>query len=157
MKKRRASYRRCRSLIRPRLAIRIQLLSGNPNMRQRRPMTSRQQLLALTAAAGLFGLPSLVLAQGSGGSSMMPQTTQTTPQEGPLGGTPGARAGANAGQATGQTIPGNNAGSPRSGAAAGRQTPPNMQAKGMPAGPGGANASRDSTPGNPPSTTTQRR
>lgn len=120
-------------------------------------MTFRQQLLALTAAASVFGLPSLTLAQGSSGSSMMPQTTQTTPQEGSLGGTPGARAGANAGQATGQTIPGNNAGSPRSGAAPDRQTPPNMQAKGMPAGPGGGNASRDSMSGNPPGATTQRR
>ncbi|TDH59622.1 PRC-barrel domain containing protein [Dankookia rubra] len=89
-------------------------------------MTFRQTLVAMTALAGLLG-PGLALAQGSAGSSMQPQTTQTTPQEGSVGGTPAARAGANAGQATGQTVPGSNAGSPQGGTAADRQTPPNMQ------------------------------
>jgi sporulation protein YlmC with PRC-barrel domain len=102
-------------------------------------MTFRQNLVAMTALAGLLG-PALALAQGSAGSSMQPQTTQTTPQQGPLGGTPGARAGANAGQATGQTIPGNNAGSPQGGSAPDRQTPPNMQSnvQSQGAAPGGA-------------------
>ena len=94
-------------------------------------MNTRQKLLAMTAAAGLAALPALAIAQGSSGSSMMPQTTQTTPQQGPLGGNPGARAGANAGQATGQTIPGNNAGSPQGGNAPDRQTPPHMQTQGQ--------------------------
>ena len=102
-------------------------------------MNFRQTLVAMTALAGLLG-PSLVLAQGSAGSSMQPQTTQTTPQQGPVGGTPAARAGANAGQATGQTIPGNNAGSPQGGTAPDRQTPPNMQSnvQSQGAAPGGA-------------------
>ena len=62
----------------------------------------RQRLLALTAAAALVAVPAAgALAQGSAGTSRMPQTTQTTPQEGPLGGSPGARAGANAGHVAG--------------------------------------------------------
>ncbi|MDO9710566.1 PRC-barrel domain-containing protein [Paracraurococcus lichenis] len=116
-------------------------------------MSPRQRLLSLTAAA-LLGAPTLGLAQGSSGSSMMPQTTQTGPQQGPLSGTPGARAGANAGQATGQQIQGDNAGSPTAGGAApDRQTPPNMRAQGQPAGPQSRSAdSRDGTPApNPPS------
>jgi sporulation protein YlmC with PRC-barrel domain len=112
-------------------------------------MTFRQKLVAMTALAGLLG-PALALAQGSAGSSMQPQTTQTTPQQGPLGGTPGARAGANAGQATGQTIPGNNAGSPQGGSAPDRQTPPHMQAQGQSQGtatPPAPNAARPATAG----------
>jgi sporulation protein YlmC with PRC-barrel domain len=97
----------------------------------------------------------------------MPQTTQTTPQEGPIGGSPGARAGANAGQGTTQTVPGNNAGSPAaSGTSGDRQVPPNMQGRGHtqgqaneagsgPPNPGGSvgntQAPRDNAPGNPPS------
>jgi sporulation protein YlmC with PRC-barrel domain len=109
-------------------------------------------LLAMTAAAGLAALPALAIAQGSSGSSMMPQTTQTGPQEGPLGGAPGARGGANAGSSTGQQIQGNNAGSPQGGAQD-RQTPPNMRAQGQPEGPQSRSAaSTDGTPGaNPPS------
>jgi hypothetical protein len=110
-------------------------------------MTTRQQLLAMTAAAGLIALPGLVFAQGSAGSSMQPQTTQTTPQQGPLAGSPGARAGANAGQATTQTIPGNNAGS---GMAQNRDASGGVMAQGTTPSP------RDGTPGNPPSTATQR-
>jgi sporulation protein YlmC with PRC-barrel domain len=110
-------------------------------------MTFRQKLVAMTALAGLLG-PALALAQGSAGSSMQPQTTQTTPQQGPLGGTPGARAGANAGQATGQTIPGNNAGSPQGGSAPDRQTPPNMQAQSQgTATPPATSAARPATAG----------
>ena len=71
-------------------------------------------------------------AQGSAGTARMPQTTQTTPQEGSLGGTAGGRAGANAGQGTTQTVPGNNAGAPRGGGgeASDRQVPQHMQERG---------------------------
>jgi sporulation protein YlmC with PRC-barrel domain len=113
-------------------------------------MTVRQNLVAMTALAGLLVptllAPGLALAQGAAGSSMQPQTTQTTPQQGPLGGTPGARAGANAGQATGQTIPGNNAGSPQGGSAPERQTPPHMQSQGT-ATPPATNAARPAAAG----------
>lgn len=111
-------------------------------------MTTRKTMLAMTAIAGLLG-PSLVLAQGSAGSSMQPQTTQTTPQQGPLGGTPAARAGASAGQATGQTIPGNNAGSPQGGSAPDRQTPPHMQSQAPAQGtaPAAGNAARPAAAG----------
>jgi sporulation protein YlmC with PRC-barrel domain len=133
-------------------------------------------MTALAAAAALIAAPAAVWAQGSAGTSRMPQTTQTTPQEGPIGGTPGGRAGANAGQGTTQTIPGNNAGSPAAGGASSdRQVPPNMQGRGhsqgQPSGgssgqggnqgsggaanPGGSvgstQAPRDNAPGNPPS------
>src|SRR5690349_10690435 len=116
-------------------------------------MTTRQTLLAMTAAAGLAVLPALAIAQGSSGSSMMPQTTQTGPQEGPLGGAPGARGGANAGTSTGQQIQGNNAGSPGGSGSQDRQTPPNMRAQGHPEGPQSRSAaSTDGTPAaNPPS------
>jgi hypothetical protein len=114
-------------------------------------MTTRQQLLAMTAAAGLIALPGLVFAQGSAGSSMQPQTTQTTPQQGPLSGSPGARAGANAGQATTQTTPGSNAGS---GMAQNRDASGGVMAQGST--PGTTSSPRDGTPGNPPSTATQR-
>ena len=47
------------------------------------PVTHRQRLLAMTAAAALAAAPAAqALAQGSAGTSRMPQTTQTTPQEG---------------------------------------------------------------------------
>lgn len=96
------------------------------------PATHRQRLLALTAATALVAVPAAgALAQGSAGTSRMPQTTQTTPQEGPLGGSPGVRAGANAGQGTTQTIPGNNAGAPTArGEASDRQVPPHMRGQG---------------------------
>ena len=133
--------------------------------------TRRTRLLAVTAlaAAALIAVPVAVQAQGSAGTSRMPQTTQTTPQQGPIGGSPGARAGANAGQGTTQTIPGNNAGSPAAGGTSGdRQVPPNMQGKGHSQGQGQATggggaarnpgssvgptrAPRDNAPGNPPS------
>ena len=111
-------------------------------------MNFRQTLVAFTALAGLLGATP-VFAQGSAGSSMQPQTTQTTPQQGPLGGTPGARAGANAGQATGQTVPGNNAGSPQGGTAPDRQTPPNMQSNVQSQGnaPAGAQTQAATPPG----------
>lgn len=144
--------------------------------------TRRARLLAVTAlaAAALIAAPAAVQAQGSAGTSRAPQTTQTTPQQGPLGGSPGARAGDNAGQGTTQTIPGNNAGSPSggSGEAADRQVPPHMQGRGHTSnqgqatgGPGqgnqgaaggggaanpgssvgGTQAPRDNAPANPPS------
>ncbi|WP_431267101.1 PRC-barrel domain-containing protein [Dankookia sp. P2] len=116
-------------------------------------MTFRQTLVAMTALAGLLG-PGLALAQGSAGSSMQPQTTQTTPQQGPTGGTPAARAGANAGQATGQTIPGDNAGSPQGGTAPGRQTPPNMQSNAQSQGNAPAGAQTQAV--TPPSTNAAR-
>ncbi len=95
------------------------------------PVTHRQRLLAMTAAvAALIAVPAAVQAQGSAGTSRMPQTTQTTPQEGPVSGNPGARAAGNAGAGTTQTIPGNNAGAPRSGEAPDRQVPQHMQGRG---------------------------
>lgn len=59
-------------------------------------MTTRQFLLAATAAAGLFALPALAQQGGSaaGGSSAQPQATQTAPSQGPLSGAPAARSGA---------------------------------------------------------------
>jgi sporulation protein YlmC with PRC-barrel domain len=142
--------------------------------------THRARLLAMTAlaAVALTAAPGAALAQGSAGTSRMPQTTQTTPQEGPLGGAPGGRAGANAGQGTTQTIPGNNAGSPAAGGeSSDRQVPPHMRGQGHTstqgqgtggsgqgnqgasgggaANPGGSvgntQAPRDNAPGNPPS------
>jgi sporulation protein YlmC with PRC-barrel domain len=136
------------------------------------PVTHRQRLLAMTAAvAALIAIPAAVQAQGSAGTSRMPQTTQTTPQEGPVSGNPGARAGGNSGQGTTQTIPGNNAGSPSRGEAPDRQVPQHMQERGghtstqgqtqgQTGGSGAANpggsvgntqAPRDNAPGNPPS------
>ena len=131
------------------------------------PVTHRQRLLAMTAAAALIALPAAqASAQGSAGTSRMPQTTQTTPQEGAASGTPAARGGANAGSATTQTVPGNNAGSPGgAGQASDRQVPPNMRGHGHTDGqsnsgggasnPGGSvgntQAPRDNAPGNPPS------
>jgi len=139
-------------------------------------MTLRQNLLAMTAAAGLLGLPVYALAQqggsAGGGSSMQNTTTQTTPQQGPISGSPGARAGAEAGGATGATVRGNNAGSAMGGAASDRQVPPNMQgqshaqtsgsqaaererdASGGVMAQGGNNTAtpRDGSPGNPPGT-----
>ncbi len=63
------------------------------------PVTHRQRLLAMTAAAALSAVPAAqALAQGSAGTSRMPQTTQTTPQEGAASGTPAARGGGGHGQ-----------------------------------------------------------
>jgi sporulation protein YlmC with PRC-barrel domain len=135
------------------------------------PVTHRQRLLAMTAAAALSAVPAAqALAQGSAGTSRMPQTTQTTPQEGAASGTPGARGGANSGSATTQTVPGNNAGAPARGEAPDRQVPQHMQERGghtstqgQGGGGGGSGASnpggsvgntqapRDNAPGNPPS------
>jgi sporulation protein YlmC with PRC-barrel domain len=132
------------------------------------PVTHRQRLLAVVATAALVAAPAAapVWAQGSAGTSRMPQTTQTTPQEGAVSGTPGGRAGANAGQGTTQTVPGNNAGAPRGGEASDRQVPPHMRGQGHTGGPGGGGsggatnpggsvgptqAPRDNAPGNPPS------
>jgi sporulation protein YlmC with PRC-barrel domain len=133
------------------------------------PVTHRQRLLAISAAAAaaLIAVPTAapVWAQGAAGTSRMPQTTQTTPQEGAVSGSPGARAGGNAGQGTTQTVPGNNAGSPRGGEASDRQVPPHMQGQGHTQGQGGAaggtatnpgssmgptRAPGDNAPGNPP-------
>ncbi|HYZ32502.1 MAG TPA: PRC-barrel domain-containing protein [Crenalkalicoccus sp.] len=128
-------------------------------------MTTRQRLLAprliaMTATAGLMALPALALAQqggsSGGGSSMQTTTTQTTPQQGPLSGSPAARGGAESGSATSATIPGNNAGTGQGNqqSAQGR----NNDASGGVMAQGGDNTSspRDGTPGNPPSTATQR-
>ena len=115
------------------------------------PVTHRQRLLALTAAAALLAAPAAAWAQGSAGTSRMPQTEQTTPQQGPIGGSPGARAGANAGQGTTQTIPGNTGGAPRGGEAPDRQVPEHMRGQGHTStqgqqqggGSGGACASKE--------------
>ncbi len=132
------------------------------------PVTQRKRLLALTAAAALIAVPAAVQAQGSAGTSRMPQTTQTTPQEGAASGTPGARGGANSGSTTTQTVPGNNAGSPAAGGESpNRQVPEHMRERGHTstqgqggggsgaANPGGSvgntQAPRDNAPGNPPS------
>ena len=133
------------------------------------PVTHRQRLLAMTAAALIAVPAATALAQGSAGTSRMPQTTQTTPQEGPMSGSPGGRAAGNAGQGTTQTIPGNNAGAPRTGEAPDRQVPEHMrergartstQGQGSGGGAGAMNpgssvgptqAPRDNAPANPPS------
>lgn len=99
-------------------------------------MLTRKMILGMTTAAGLAAVPVLALGQAtSGGSSMQPQTTQTTPQQGPLSGAPAARDSATGGTASG-------------GATAPSATSPQA----------GANTStpRDGMPGNPPSTATQR-
>jgi hypothetical protein len=104
----------------------------------------RQRLLAMAAAAAaLVALPAAqASAQGSAGTSRMPQTTQTTPQEGAVSGTPAARGGANAGSATTQTIPGNTAGAPRGSEAPDRQVPPNMRGRGHTSAQGQAGQGR---------------
>ena len=115
-----------------------------------RNVTTRQQLLAMTATAALLALPVLALAQpNSPGSNAQQQTTQTTPQQGQVSGTPAARAGANAGSTTTQAVPGNNAGSPAQGMASDRNASGGTMAQ-------GGTSPRDGTPGNPPSTATQR-
>jgi hypothetical protein len=115
------------------------------------PATHRQRLPALTAAAALVAVPAAgALAQRAAGTSRMPQTTQTTPQQGPLGGSPGARAGANAGQGTTQTIPGNNAGAPAArGEVRDRQIPPHMQRQGHTSGQGQGSGRGGSGAANP--------
>jgi hypothetical protein len=99
---------------------------------------TRKTILSMTVAAGVAAAPVLAFGQANtGGSSAQPQTTQTTPQQGSVSGTPGARSsGAGAsGTATSQgtTIPG----------------PTTAQS-------GNTSSPRDGTPGNPPSTATQR-
>ena len=123
------------------------------------PATHRQRLLALTAAAALAAVPMTVHAQAGSGTSVMPQASQTTPQEGALGGTAGGRAGANAGQGTTQTIPGNGSGAAGGrGEASDRRVPPNMQGKGhtsandqkagSPMGNSGGNSGQNQAPRN---------
>jgi sporulation protein YlmC with PRC-barrel domain len=90
--------------------------------------TSRH-ILMMTTAAALCAAPLLAFGQTGAGSSQVPTTTQTTPQQGPVSSTPAAREGVTGG-ATGQ-----------GGAAPGRTT---------------QTSPRDGTPGNPPSTATGR-
>lgn len=116
-------------------------------------MTMRQNLLTMTATAALLAAPALALAQqggsATGGSSMQGTTTQTTPQQGPVSGTPGARAGAT----PGGTGPTQAAPSDRTaqGATGTRDASGGVMAQG-----GQTSSPRDGTPGNPPSTATQR-
>lgn len=93
-------------------------------------MTTRQSLLAMTATAGLLALPAFAFAQQGGsaaGSANPPQATQTAPH-----GNAGSGAAAQNRDASGGTL--------AQGTSQGRNTsnPP------------------DGTPGNPPSTATQR-
>lgn len=125
------------------------------------PATNQERLLALVAATALLASPGAVFAQGSAGTSRAPQTSQTTPQEGPLSGTTGGRAGPNAQQGTGQAAPGNDAGTPRRGESSNREVPPHMRGQGHTSGrenPGSSTgrtqAPRDNAPGNPPSPNT---
>jgi hypothetical protein len=93
----------------------------------------------MTTAAGLAAVPVLAVGQANTrGSSMMPQTTQTTPQTGPTSGVTIAPQGNQFGTSEqNQRLP-----NPAQGAASDRQTPPNMQAQGQPASPqtGSSNA-----------------
>lgn len=111
-------------------------------------MTSRQTLLSMTAAAALLAVPVLATAQqggsSGGGSSMQSTTTQTTPQQGAVSSTPAARAGAEPG-GTG----------PTQGVAQGT-TGTRDASGGVLAQSGPTATPRDGTPGNPPSTATQR-
>jgi hypothetical protein len=104
-------------------------------------MTTRQQMLAMTAAAALLALPALAFAQG---------TVQGT--------TPGANNTA-AGGTLAQTAPGAPAGTTVAPApmtpGTTANTAPGMGA-GTPSGMTPGTAARDGTPGNPPSTATQR-
>jgi hypothetical protein len=94
-------------------------------------MSNTNRWLLMTSAAALCAAPMLAFGQANtGGSSMQPQTTQTTPQQGPLGGAPAARGAATTGSDTGS-------------------------APGAPVAQQRGNAP-DGAPGNPPSTATQR-
>lgn len=109
--------------------------------------TLRQSLLSMTAAAALLGVPMLATAQSGGssggGSSTQSTTPQTTPQTGPMSSTPGARAGATPG-GTGST-------QSAQGTTGTRDASGGVMAQG-----GNTSTPRDGTPGNPPSTATQR-
>jgi hypothetical protein len=104
-------------------------------------MSNRTRWLMMTSAAALCAAPMLAFGQANtGGSSMQPQTTQTTPQPGPLSGAPAARGAATTGS--------------DSGLAPGATGNPGQRAT-----PGGTTAQGnvpDGAPGNPPSTATQR-
>lgn len=116
-------------------------------------MRGARNFLLMTTAAALCAAPMLAFGQANtGGSSQMQGTTQTTPNQGALGGTPAARGAATTGSDTGNA--------PTAGAAAqgqGRTTDQTGRATGTDAR-GGVTAQnqRDGTPGNPPSTATQR-
>jgi hypothetical protein len=104
-------------------------------------MRNGNRWLMMTTAAALCAAPVLAFGQANtGGSSMQTQTTQTTPQPGPLSGTPAARGAATTGSDSG-IAPGA-AGNPGQRATSGGTT-----AQGNPP---------DGAPGNPPSTATQR-
>ena len=112
------------------------------------PATNKQTLLAFAAASALLAaVPAdRASAQGSAGTSRMPQTSQTMPQEGAIGGSPGARGGANAGSETTQTTPGNAGGSAGQGQAPDRRVPPNMQGQGHSQGQANPGNSAGGTP-----------
>jgi hypothetical protein len=115
-------------------------------------MLTRKSILTMTTAAALCAAPLLAFGQqNTGGSSAQPQATQTSPQTGVMSGTAGAQSERNAGgglQAQG-TSPSGQGGSAPGGGAAGRGTTANTT-------PAPAANAPDGTPGNPPSTATQR-
>jgi sporulation protein YlmC with PRC-barrel domain len=108
----------------------------------------RTQLLAMTATVALFATPVLAQQGGSstGGSSMQGTTTQTTPQQGPLSSTTGAQSGATPGGTGPSTSAQGTQPRDASGGVMAQQTAPGSS----------TSAPRDGTPGNPPSTATQR-
>ena len=123
-----------------------------PILRRQGQMTLRQNLLSMTAAAGLLAMPVIALAQqggsASGSSSMQTTTTQTTPQQGPMSSTAGAHAGATPGGTGATQAPAGDR--TAQGATGTRDASGGVMAQGNTSSP------RDGTPGNPPSTATQR-
>lgn len=144
-------------------------------------MLTRKAILTMTTAAALCAAPALAFGQANtGGSSMMPQTTQTTPQSGPLDGATvtqqGERSGTSEQDPRNPTSPPSRAAAPETGSSnaagnpSGAATGPGLTTSGgTAAAPGapsdaagnqraqGNDASApDGTPGNPPSTATQR-
>jgi hypothetical protein len=123
-------------------------------------MRNGNRWLLMTTAAALCAAPVLAFGQANtGGSSMQTQTTQTTPQQAPTRGTPAARDAATTGtQVTpgpaGATAPAARADQPRTTQTERVQQNP-ANTTGTDARPGAA-SSTDGTPGNPPSTATQR-
>ncbi len=133
-------------------------------------MTTRQQMLAMTAAAALVAMPALALAQattpGANTSATGGTLAQTSPGAATPGvttpgvTTPGTTPGVAPGVAPGTTPGANPAARPGSAAGTGAAPTPMLPgttantAPGMaPANPG---AARDGTAGNPPSTAAQR-
>lgn len=138
-------------------------------------MLTRKSILSMTTAAALCAAPVLAFGQqNTGGSSQMPTATQTTPQQGTVSGNPAARGAATTGSDTGRAPNTSGASSEGgtnaphtmnpSGAATGQSLSTSGGRAAAPGAPsdarGGASAQNnnapDGTPGNPPSTATQR-